>query len=102
MRDELGWLTARQLYKLQSLNILHKIRRTNEPQALASHILANSELRTRSTRQDTDLALPRVRTNAGKRRFLYEATRLYNALPHDVRDMSLSSFKRHVGAFLEV
>ena len=71
VREELGWLTARQRYEVQSLNLLHKIRRTGEPQALASQISANSVLRFRSTRQDSDLALPRVRTNAGKRRLLY-------------------------------
>ena len=42
VREELGWLTARQLYELQSLNLLHKIRRTGEPQALASRLLTNS------------------------------------------------------------
>ena len=71
VREELGWLTARQLYELQSLSLLHKISRTRESQALASQLSVNSELRSRSTRQDTDLALPHVRTNAGKRRFLY-------------------------------
>ena len=94
VRDELGWLTARQLYELQSLNLLHKIRTTGEPQALASQLLTNSEFRSRTTRQDADLALPRVRTEAGKRRFLYRVAQDYNALPLDLREVSLSAFKR--------
>ena len=44
VREELGWLTARQLYEVQSLNLLHKIRRTGEPQALASQL--SGQLRT--------------------------------------------------------
>ena len=100
VRDDLGWLTARQLYELQSLNILHKIRSTGEPQALASQLSANSELRLRHTRQDTDLFLPRVRTNAGKRRFLYQAVQRYNTLPLDVREMSLTTFKHNISAVL--
>ena len=86
VREELGWLTARQLYELQSLSLLHKISRTREPQALASQLSVNSELRSRSTRQDFDLALPHVRTNAGKRRFLYSIVQQYNNLPIDMRE----------------
>ena len=100
VRDELGWLTARQLYELQSLNILHKIRRTEEPQALASQLSANSDLRSRSTRQDADLALPRVRTTAGKRRFLYSRAQRYNRLSLDMRESSLVSFKHKLGDVL--
>ena len=96
VRGELGWLTARQLYEFQSLNLLHKIRCTGEPQDIASYLSVNSQLRSRSTRQDADLALPRVRTNAGKRRFLYGTVRRYNELSSDVRSLSMSSFKRHL------
>ena len=94
VREELGWLTARQLYEVQSLNLLHKIRRTGEPQALASQLSANSVLRSRSTRQDSDLSLPRVRTNAGKRRLLYSTVQRYNQLPLNMRESSVSTFKR--------
>ena len=94
VREELGWLTVRQLYEVQSLNLLHKIRRTGEPQALASRLSANSVLRFRSTRQDSDLALPRVRTNAGKRRLLYSTVQRYNQLPLNMRESSVSTFKR--------
>ena len=101
VRDELGWLTARQLYELQSLNLLHKIRTTEEPQALASRLSTNSEFRSRNTRQDADLALPRVRTEAGKRRFLYSIAQRYNELPLDLREASLASFKRQLGDVLQ-
>ena len=94
VREELGWHTARQLYKQHTLTLLHKIMDTGEPQALASQIQANSSLRSRSTRQDTDLALPRVRTEAVKRRLLYSTVQLYNELPSDIRSSSLASFKR--------
>ena len=94
VREELGWLTARQLYEVQSLNLLHKIRRTGEPQAFASQLSANSVLRSRSTRHYSDLALPRVRTNAGKRRLLYSTVQRYNQLPLNMRESSVSTFKR--------
>ena len=71
--EELGWPspTARQLHKQHSLRLLHKILVTGEPQALASQIRANPSLRASSIRQDADLALPRVRTESGKRYLLY-------------------------------
>ena len=70
VRGGLGWPTARQLYELHSLNLLHEIHITEEPLALSSQPRANS-LRSRSTRQDGDLALPRLRTEAGRRRLLF-------------------------------
>ena len=56
----------------------------------------HSTLRSRSTRQDADLALPRMRTEAGRRRLLSSIVQLYNRLPPEVRDLSLRSFKRVV------
>ena len=96
VREELGWPTARQLYEQHSLNFLHKICCTGEPEAFSSQLQVNSTLRSRSTRQDADLALPRVRTEAGRRRLLFSIVQLYNRLPPVVRDLSLRSFKRVV------
>ena len=96
VRDALGWPTARELYKLHSLNLLHKIRITEEPLVLSSQLRANSTLRSRSTRQDGDLALPRVRTEAGRRRLLFKTVQRYNELPPEVRLLPLNAFKRTV------
>ena len=96
VRAEIGWPTAQQLYRQQSLNLLHKIRNTGEPQTLASQLHANHDLRSLSTRQNFDLALPRVTTEAGKRRFLYHAVQNYNKLPLAIRHSSINSFKREI------
>ena len=96
VREDLGWPTARQLYEIHSLNFLHKIRCTGEPEALFSQLQLNSSLRTRTTRQDADLALPRARTEAGRRRLLFGTVQSYNRLPSGVRDLPLRSFKREV------
>ena len=100
VRDELGWPTARQLYELHSLSLLHKIRCTGEPETLSSRLLVNSSLRSRSTRQDADLSLPCVRTEAGRRRLLFGTVQQYNGLPPEVRSMSLGRFKRSVSDLL--
>ena len=100
VREELGWPTARQLYELHSLNFLHKIRCTGEPETLSSQLLVNSSIRSRSTRQDADLALPRARTESGRRRLLFGIVQLYNRLPPEMRNLSLGGFKRSVSEFL--
>ena len=102
MRGTLGWPTARQLYELHSLNLLHKIRITEEPLALSSQLRVNSTLRSRSTRQDDDLALPRARTEAGKRRLLFSIVQQYNRLPPEVRLLPLNAFKRALDVLLVV
>ena len=96
VRAELGWPTAQQLYRQHSLSLLHKIRNTGEPQSLASQLHVNSDLRSFSTRQNFNLALPRVRTEAGKRRFLYHTVQNYNKLPLEIRHLSMPLFKREV------
>ena len=102
MREELGWPTARQLYELHSLSFLHKIRCTGEPEALSSQLQVNSVLRSRTTRQDADLALPCVRTEAGRRRLLFNTVQSYNRLPPEIRNLPLGSFKREVRQLLVV
>ena len=100
VRGELGGPTARQLYELHSLNFLHKIRCTGEPVALSSHLQVNSALRSRTTRQDSDLALPRARTEAGKRRLFYSTVKLYNGLPLEMRELSRGAFRHAVSDLL--
>ena len=102
VREELVWPTARQLYELHSLSFLHKIRCTGEPEALSSQLQVNSVLRSRTTRQDADLALPRVRTEAGRRRLLFNTVQSYNRLPPEIRNLPLGSFKREVRQLLVV
>ena len=65
-----------------------------------SRLLVNSSLRSRSTRQDADLSLPRVRTEADRRRLLFGTVQQYNGLPPEVRSMSLGRFKRSVSDLL--
>ena len=96
VRDELGWPTVSRLHKQHSLTLLHKIRSTNEPQVLASQLQTNAEIRSRNTRRDADLALPRIRTEAGRRRFMYRAVQAYNALPEETRILNIPAFRRAV------
>ena len=82
--DKLGWLTAAQLVRYHSLCLLHKVRRTGEPDILAGELVQVSQTRERSTRQDNNLLVPRSRKGIGQQRFFSRAPRDYNSLPADV------------------
>ena len=96
VREALGWLDAPDLFLHQTLCLLHRVRRTAEPESLADLFVANCDRpdRPRVTRQDRLLSLPRVRTEAGKRRFSYRAAFELNRLPRDYDDMTVRKFRR--------
>ena len=94
VRTALGWLDAEDLFKYHTLALLHKIRVYNTPVSISTSIQTNREARVRTTRQDDDLRLPSVRTEPGRRRFLYRGPMWYNELPADMREMSVRCFNR--------
>ena len=99
--QKLGWLTADDLVTQHTLTLIHKIRRAGEPEALAREFHTMAEARDRSTRQDSDLTVPRSRTEMGKRRFCSRAALMYNALPRDMQRLPVCSFKRAVKRHLQ-
>ena len=95
VRVSLNWPDPLTLVKSHTLHLLHKVRRAGQPESLAAQILTNAERedRSRSTRQDHLLSLPRIRgTAAGKRQFMYRAAVAYNALPRDAWNLSARQF----------
>ena len=95
VRASLGWLNPSAMVQLHTLSLLHKVRRTGDPESLATQFRTNAERedRSRNTRQDHLLSLPRIRGSAaGKRQFVYRAAAQYNALPREFVDMSASLF----------
>ena len=68
------------------LCLVHKVQRSGEPEQLAEGLSTVAETRAaeRVTRQDGLLAVPRSRTEMGRRRFHCRWPVLYNALPCDL------------------
>ena len=89
----MGWLPAVALLSYDALVLLHKVRRIGEPADIAAMFRRNEEMRERTTRQDSRLCLPSIRTEAGRRRFNYRVAGQYNALPSEYQDMTVSMFK---------
>ena len=89
-----GWFTSGQLATYHCLTLMQSILRCGKLSALAATFSQNDERRSRQTRQDRQLRLPRIRSEAGRRRFAYRGAQLYNRLPADLLSLKHNSFKR--------
>ena len=102
VRDRLGWLDSSQLFHYQSLCLLDKVLSSGQPECIARQICLNRDHHdhSRSTRQDGLFHIPSIRTEAGRRRFVYRSPHLYNQLPTSVRDLRGSRFRRGLKTYL--
>jgi hypothetical protein len=96
------WLSASDRAKTRLAMIVHKAHYMGVPKQIASLIqsstLADAGHNLRSTK-NVSLRFQRVRTKMGERSFSAAAPTLWNALPTDVRNVTLnSSFKLKVAA----
>ena len=91
----LTWLPARELVIYHTLCLLKRMLVTGAPQDIAAQLATVGQGIERSTRQDADLALPRIRSESGRKRFLYRAVSAFNSLPVAVREQTPGAFKRN-------
>ena len=94
--QRLEWLSAGDMVTLRSLTLARKVLSGGEPTDLASAFIRNSDFRERHTRSDAIFRLPRPRTEAGKRMFIYRASAGLNMLPQSVLALPPTSFKKAV------
>ena len=99
MRD-LQWLSAENMWRFHSVMLLKKMFTTGQPESLHDRIASRGSVHGRSTRQAGQLDTPMIRTETGRRRFLYSAVTMYNELPTALRDLSLRRFKSEYRALL--
>ena len=92
----LGWLPAREMIVCHSLCLLRRVMDVGEPALIANQLATRSERQERATRNDSDLFLPRIRTESGRRRFIYRASHAFNELPHVLRHKPIGAFKREL------
>ena len=77
---ELNWLDATSLVMYHRLCLIHAAVTTGRPESIASSIgtVAQHHYQTRGA---TQLVLPRIRTELGRRRLCYSGVHCYNRLP---------------------
>ena len=88
------------MYKYQSLTLLKKVLLTSEPDSIAENLVTRLNAFGRQTRQSEMLVTPAIRTEAGRRRFLYTAVNMYNELPVSIKQHGLPRFKQTLKKFL--
>ena len=72
------WPTAECLVAASTLRLASQVVASGEPRCLANQFVRNQEVRGSTTRQDQQFRLPKPRTNAGRRRFVYRAATAMN------------------------
>lgn len=95
LRD-LEWLTAHNMYVYHALTLLKRVLVTSQPESLSASLVRRRHLHGRTTRQDDMLNVPAIRSESGRRRFLYSVVTAFNDLPQDIRDLNLHQFKVEV------
>ena len=97
---ELNWLTAENMYTYHGLTLLNRIRCTSEPESIAGGLITRHDVHNRCTRQSDQLVTPRIRSDSGRRRFLYSIVTTFNGLPAAMRDLQPSLFKSEVRSWI--
>ena len=89
---QLGWYTARQLIDFRTLCALRRIIVEGAPTPLVNTIgLRANALHAHDTRRAELFTLPRIRTEAGRRRLNYRGVQLLNSYELDPYDIAFSS-----------
>ena len=99
LRD-LKWLNAHNLYLYHALTLLKRILTTSMPESLSNRLVQRRHVHQRTTRQGDMLNVPGIRSESGRRRFLYSTVTAFNALPLDIRDMNLRRFKAELRRYM--
>ena len=95
LRD-LQWLDVHHLVTYHRLSMVHNVDTRGRPEAIASTIgeMAQHQYQTRTAGHHV---LPRIRTEAGRRRLCYSAVKAYDCLPFDVNERN---FRRRLRRYL--
>ena len=97
---DLEWLTAANLHLYHSLTLLQQMLTAGQPESLYNSLTTRGDIHHRLTRQADRLDRPVIRTESGRRRFLFSAVTAHNGLPQTLRDMGPRRFRRNLRGYL--
>ena len=98
--DDLGWLSVDSMHRYRYLVLLRRMLVTSEPENLAGNLVTRQSVHGRDTRQSDMLLTPVIRSESGRRRYLFTAVSEYNELPPALRNLSYPAFKRGLKEYL--
>ena len=99
-RKSLGWLSVRQKLRLNTVTMVHNCRINQAPPYLCNLFHDRFSVSGRSTRNKSQLNLPKCRLSTGRRSFAFRGAKEYNLLPEYIRvTNNILSFKRKAAAY---
>ena len=96
----LEWLTAHNLHVFHTLTLVKRILTADQPETFSASLVQRRNVHRRVTRQNELLDLPTIRSESGRRRFLYSAVTAFNGLPQHIRDLNPRLFKRELRSYI--
>ena len=103
MHESLAWLTVQNRLNSNTLILFKSVLTNNVPVSIHSQIIFSSSVHDHNTRnaRNGQLAIPRPRTNALKKSFIYRALALWNNLPSELHFIeSRLTFKKSLKILL--
>ena len=85
---QLDWLPVDYMLKYKDAVMTFKCLNDLAPSYLARRFVSRSQTHDRDTRCKDELQIPLYRTASGQRSFLYRATKLWNELEDDIKNIS--------------
>ena len=78
------------------MTLLKQMLSTGQPEQLHGSLVTRGDVHHRNTRQAGQLHRPAIRSESGRRRFLFAAVAEYNTLPQCLRDMGPRQFRANL------
>lgn len=98
--SEIKWLNMSRRRLLHSACLYHKVITNKIPKYLSKKISFRTDVHNINIRFKGLLTPPLHRTELFKRSFTYQVTKIYNAIPLDIKNKPLPIFKRHLKDYL--
>ena len=95
LRD-LEWLSAHNMYMYHALTLLKRTLDTSQPESISANLVRRRHVHQRTTRQNDMLQVPMIRSESGRRRFLYAAATAFNNLPPAISELGMRGFKKEL------
>ena len=96
---ELGWLTIENAFKYHLAVFVHRLLYTSSPPYLREKLSFRHNVHQLETRYNYKLSVPRFHSTIFTRSFTYCATKLYNSLNDDLKNIPVNSFRKKVRTF---
>ena len=94
------WLRMPELVKYNFLTFLHKLLQTGIPTYLREKLIFRYDVHIRTIRNAAVLTMPHHTTSLFQRSFSYNAVYLYNSIEPYVKNLSITSYKKHIKRIL--